>query len=135
MTIKSSAVRGILDCIKESHASDILFQARSSKELIRILYEQGILRDTDLDRVFKEAIVNEAKTAVEYMRKTRRYADHSLCSPEYLSYAIQRDRLSKRELRIVKRNLDHEKDLDTFCQHYDSNGLPVRLTNEFLKLE
>lgn len=130
--ILNGAARGILEAIRDSYASSIISTHPSERIIIRSLYEQNLLSNLELEDALLSAVRNDAKEAVICMRRTGAYADHACVYPEHLAWALEKDLLSWREKRVVRKHLDHQKTIEGFCQRYKSPNLLSDLKKKLL---
>jgi hypothetical protein len=104
--------------------------------LVKTLYDLGTINDTELDEALRQVVFNEARLAVKNMDRSNFpydvYADHVICFPEHLAYAIKEKGLNRRELRVIKKHLDHEKTLDEFVENHSSERVISSLKESIL---
>jgi hypothetical protein len=116
---------------------------RRNHDTIKILYNNNILTDKDIDLILEEKVLNEAKIYVHMMdreltlsggerTRSQSYADHVLRT-DFLAYALGKKALSTKE--ISKITFDHGENLDSFIQRYSKNDLIPSLRNELLNLK
>jgi hypothetical protein len=110
-------------------------------DTVKLLYDNNILTDKDIDLVLEEKVLNEAKIYVDMMgreltyipggetTRSQSYADHVLRT-DFLAYALAKKALSNKE--ISKITFDHGENLDSFVQRYGKNDLIPSLRNELL---
>jgi len=134
MVNKYTIGRAVLDEVRKDTANDLsVFSVGTS--LIKTLYDLGAISDNQLDEALEQAVFNEAHAAVKMMQKSRSYkvyADHSTASPEYLVYAIKEKGLNWRELRVIRKHLEHKKTLDEFVKTYSPENVIETLKEKVL---
>lgn len=130
-SIGRGAAKGILAEIRSSYASHII-NTDLERNILRGLYEKSWISNLELEGALLSAVVNEARRSIVHMGRTGEYADHACVYPEHLAYALEKDLLSRREKRIVKRHLDHQKTIEEFCQRYHSPNLLSDLREKLL---
>jgi len=97
-----------------------------------LLYNDGVITDDEIEGALHEAVELQARFDLDLTAIGRRYADH-VGSPEVLAYAIMNGLLP--EDMIQRINLDHEKDVSEFCEHYYRPGLLEHLRKKLLNPE
>ncbi len=121
-------LRSILEKSELPH--DIIFGGdRLLGNCVSILYENGIIDDSDLEEVLHYAAIAQGKRDYERLKKGNVWPDH-LAQPEFLAYIILKKELSEHEISRI--NFDHGDTKETFCKTYDPRRIIAQLKENVL---
>jgi hypothetical protein len=107
--------------------------AESNKEFISELYSKGFIDDMSVEGALETAVFSRAKSDLEHLLK-RNLSDSFLSDPvmrpECLAYAIQRGRITAKELKKV--TFPDAADTADFVRKYFNNDILKVLRYELL---
>lgn len=125
MTLVDKVKGTVLDYIRTIDVTRLgsFPEMRDNKELdlLRFLYQGGVIDNTSIDAALEEAVFAQARKDYRWVSGGhRRYADH-VSSPECFAYALRKGVFSSDE--VSKIPFDHGDTAETYPQDYGSDKL------------
>jgi len=134
-TLKSVLKKAVITDLEKCDAIYVSYPSISdyfqkNYDTLKLLHDNNILTDQDIDSILEKKIISEAKIYVKMMQGyEKRYADHVLRT-DFLAYAMHKNRLSQQELKKIR--FDHDQGTVSYVERYTKPDLIENLRKDLL---
>jgi len=132
MSLNDALKTATIEELKEVNIRMLDSYARENHTVLKFLYNNGILDDSSIEGALEEAVFKQAREGYEIMVKRKGspgfLADY--VGPEYLAYALEKGKFSKREIKQIP--FDHGETARVFPQYYGRENLLFELRGRVL---
>jgi len=122
--VKKAVLNDMNKCttINIMFSSSINFYFRQNLDTLKLLYDNNILMDADIDPILERKVINEAKWYVKMGVKNKdpTAEGYYVFRTSFLAYALKKGALSNHELKSI----DFEGEtIDSYIQRYHKDNL------------